>query len=72
MTFTATTALPYPHLERATAAMRAELRHRLADGGVREAPDWTRLAVEGPVEFTDNNGNTWFGYRATLETSQST
>ena len=67
MTFTATTALPYPHLERATAGLRAELRHKLLAADVVAAPDWARLTVEGPEEFADDRGRTWFGYWATLD-----
>src|SRR4051794_4828007 len=43
VTFTATTALPYPHLERATAGLRGELRQQLLQVGVTAAPDWTAL-----------------------------
>lgn len=67
MTFTATTALPYPHLERATAGLRAELRHRLIDAGILEAPDWSSLTVEGPQQFADERGHVWFGYWASLQ-----
>jgi hypothetical protein len=56
VTFTATTALPYPHLERATAGLRAELRHELVDGDVRELPDWSSLEIAGLVETTDGSG----------------
>jgi hypothetical protein len=68
--FTATTALPYPHLERATAGLRAELRQRLLVARHRDAPNWARLTVEGPEEFTDGTGRTWFGYWASLETPE--
>jgi hypothetical protein len=67
VTFTATTALPYPHFERATAGLRAELRHQLLTAGVTGTPDWSTLTVTGPEEFTDRNGNLWFGYWATLD-----
>lgn len=69
MTFTATTALPYPHLERATAGLRAELRNQLLVANVVAVLDWTRLTVEGPAEFTDDHGRVWFGYWATLDTT---
>jgi hypothetical protein len=54
VTFTATTALRYPHLERATAGLGAELRHRLLNARILEAPDWSHLS--GPQEFTDGHG----------------
>ena len=66
MTYTATTALPYPHLERATTGLRVALRHQLLPAGVVGAPDWATLTVDGPEEFTDGRGRTWFGYWATL------
>ena len=71
MTYTATTALPYPHLERATAGLRAALRHQLLAAGVVGAPDWFTLIVEGPEEFLDGRGQTWFGYWATLAPAAS-
>lgn len=69
VTFTATTALPYPHDERATAGLRAELRHQLLAAGVEGAPEWATLTVTGPEKFTDGRGQTWFGYWATLDTA---
>jgi hypothetical protein len=66
--YMATTALPYPYLERATAGLRAELRHLLLEARHPEAPDWARLTVQGPQEFADGTGRTWFGYWAALET----
>jgi hypothetical protein len=65
-TYSATTALPYPHLERATAGLRAELRHRLLAAEVDELPDWSTLEVRGPVEVLDGLGRTWFEYEATV------
>jgi hypothetical protein len=65
--YTATTALPYPHLKRATAGLRAELRHQLLAAGVVATPDWTTLAVAGPEQFTDERGRIWFGYQAMLD-----
>lgn len=64
MTYTATTALPYAHLERATAGLRAELRHQLAAG---KLADWSTLQVTGPAEVLDGYGRLWFEYRAILE-----
>jgi hypothetical protein len=40
VTVTVTAALPYPHLERATAGLRGELRRQLLAAGVVAAPDW--------------------------------
>ncbi len=60
--YAATTALPYPHLQRATAALRAELRRRAAEDG--ELPDWDTLAVTCLEETRDGRGPTWFEYRA--------
>ena len=60
----ATTALPYEHLDRATASLRAELRRQLLAVDVHEMPLWRTFAVTGPVEFTDLRGRTWFEYRA--------
>jgi hypothetical protein len=67
VTFTATTALPYPHFERATAGLSAELRRQMLAAGIDAAPDWSRLVVGGPQEFTDGRGVTRFGYWASLE-----
>ncbi len=39
MKFTATTVLPYEHLERVTTGLRAELRLQSTAAGVM--PDWT-------------------------------
>jgi hypothetical protein len=61
----ATTALPYPHRDRSTAGLRAELRHRAGDG----RPDWATFEVTGPVEVPDARGRVWFEYRATVGTS---
>jgi hypothetical protein len=72
VTFTATTALPYPDLERATAGLWTELRHQLLDAGVTNTPDWSGLTIEGPQEFADGNDTTWFGYWATLTTPEPT
>ena len=49
MKFTATAALPYEHLERATAGLRAELRRQLLAADVHEMPVWETFVVEGPV-----------------------
>ncbi|SFO37134.1 hypothetical protein SAMN05660359_02905 [Geodermatophilus obscurus] len=67
-TVEATTALPYPHAERATAGLRAALREQHPNG---EPPDWSKLVVTGPVEARDIRGRTWFHYRAALPVSSS-
>jgi hypothetical protein len=66
-TFTATAALPYEHLERATAGLRAERRQKLLHAGVHEMPMWDTFEVSGPHEFTDLRGRSWYEYRATVE-----
>lgn len=64
-TYSATTALPYPHLERATAGLRAELRHRLDVG---ELADWSTLEVTGPAEVPDGLQRVCYEYRASVDT----
>ena len=66
MTYRAETALPNEHLERATAGLRAELRHqRLAAGG-SGLIDWTTLTVTGPLEAVGASGRTWSCWSATV------
>jgi hypothetical protein len=65
--FSATAALPYEHLERATAGLRAELRRRLLAADVHDLPKWETFDVTGPSAFTDLRGRTWYEYRATVE-----
>jgi hypothetical protein len=62
--FTATTALPYAHAERAAAGLRAEVRRQLLEAG--ELADWATLEVTGPSEVPDGLGRTWFEYQATM------
>ena len=64
MTYRAVTALPYEHLERATAGLRAELRHQATVGGGQ--PDWSTFDVTGPERAPDARGTVWFEYRATV------
>jgi hypothetical protein len=66
-TFSARTALPYEHCERATAGLRAELRRQLLAADVHEMPQWATFHVTGPTELTDLRGRTWYEYRATVE-----
>ena len=65
-TFTASTALPYEHLEPATAGLRAELRQKALRANVHQMPMWDTFEVTGPHEFTDLRGRRWFEYRATV------
>lgn len=65
MTYRAVTALPYDHLERATAGLRGHLRLIAADDGV--TPDWSTLQVSGPTRSLDGRGHTWFEWIATVE-----
>ncbi len=69
VTVAATTALPYEHLERATAGLRAALRQKLLAVDVHQMPDWDAFTVTGPREFTDLRGRSWYEYRATVKTS---
>jgi hypothetical protein len=64
---TAVTALPYTHLERATAGLRASLRHQLLATSRHAFPAWETLTVDGPVQVTDVRGRVWFEYRASLD-----
>jgi hypothetical protein len=64
---TARAAYPYVDRERAAAGLRGELRlMALADGAT---PDWTTLAVEGPVEALGLHGRTWYEWTATVESA---
>src|SRR4051794_4985178 len=67
MTLMAMTALPYPHLDRATAALRAELRHQLLAADPHQLPDWHTLEVAGPIETTDVRGRISLEYRASVQ-----
>jgi hypothetical protein len=49
---TATTALPYPHLERATTGLRGALRQQLLAAGVVAAPDWSALRAVAKSSYT--------------------
>jgi len=67
--YSAVTALPYPHLERAEAGLHAGLRHRL---GMGEQADWTTLEASGPHPvLLGAQGRMWFEYRAALGARRS-
>jgi hypothetical protein len=65
--FSATAALPYEHLERTTAGLRAKLRRQVLAADVHAMPRWDTLTVTGPREFTDLRGRSWYEYEATVE-----
>ncbi len=60
-TYTARTALPYAHAERAAAGLRAQLRLQLPPA---ETADWATFTLSGPVEARDARGNVWHEYAA--------
>jgi hypothetical protein len=64
--FRATTVMPYEHLERATAGLRAELRRQLLAADVHEMPLWETFTVEGPFEIKDARGRVWYEARASV------
>ena len=66
-TFSASAALPYEHLELATAGLRAELRRQLLAADVQAMPRWETFTVTGSIEFTDLRGRLWYQYRAAVE-----
>ena len=66
-TFTASATLPYEHLERATAGLRAELARQLLAADVHAMPRWESFTVTGPRAFSDLRGRTWYEYRASVE-----
>lgn len=65
--FYASAMLPYEHLERATHGLRAQLRLQLLHADVHQMPAWETFEVTGPKHVTDARGQTWFEYRATIE-----
>ncbi len=68
MTFTATAAYPYDNFERATAGLRAALRHQLLVGGIRGLRVWDTFVVTGPTTTKDARGNIWFEWAGTVDT----
>ncbi len=69
--FSATAAVPYEHLERATAGISAELRRQILAADVQAIPRWETLTVSGSRKFTDLYGRIWYEYRATVESRPS-
>ena len=64
--FSASAALPYEHLERATAGLRAELRRQMLPADVHTLPAWETFTVTVPIHVTDMRGRTSYEYRATV------
>ena len=64
-TYTATSALPYPHLEGRWRDLEPSCSSKLATG---ELPDWARGAVTGPAEVIDARGRVWWEYQAEVNT----
>ena len=71
MIFTATAAYPHEHLERATAGLRAALRHQILAAGIRDLQVWNTFIVTGPIESTDRRGRAWYEYRATVDSRRA-
>ena len=75
MNYTATAAYPYEHLDRATAGLRAALRHQLLAAGVRGLQVWDTFVVTGPTTAKDppaaTPGFEWVG-TATPEPATTT
>ena len=64
-TYTATSALPYPHPERAKAGLCAQLQLQLGTG---ELPDWAKLRSPGPRRSPMPRGRVWWKYQAEVNT----
>ena len=64
--FTATAAYPYVNRDRATAAIRGQLRETVARAGAG-VPDCTTLIIEGPTEVEGLHRRVWFVWTATVE-----
>lgn len=65
--YEASVTLPFPDLERATAALRGALRLRAAyakDGP--QVPDWTTLIVTALDPGTDDHGRTWWRWSGSV------
>ncbi|MGY1712516.1 hypothetical protein ACI8AC_23695 [Geodermatophilus sp. SYSU D00758] len=64
-TYRAAAAYPYPNRERATSALRGQLRlMALAGGGTA---DWSTLTVQGPRKAPGFRGVCWYEWWATVE-----
>lgn len=66
MRYTAATALPYEHLERATAIIRRQIAQQIALNGLERPPEWSHLKITGPTEERDFYGRPWFWYSGTM------
>ena len=63
--YSTATALPYPHLDRATAGLRAMQRAQLAAG---DLADRAALVATSPVQVPDARERVWHEYRAEVHT----
>lgn len=66
-TYEATTALPYPHVMRASAGLRGALRRQIVDDGLLVMPDWSTFKVTFTNEAFDARGQILFQYRGSVE-----
>ncbi len=66
MIFSATAAYPYVDRDRATAALRGQLRETVAEAGAG-VPAWSTLVVDRPTESVGLHGRAWFFWTATVE-----
>lgn len=64
--------LPFSALDRATSALRGELRAARDEQALTEDPtrvlDWDTLVVDGPTVEVDPDGRSWFTYTAEVTT----
>lgn len=65
--YEARTTLPFNDLERATSALRGELRLQAAyaEAGP-QVPDWTTLVVTRLDDEIDHHGRTWWCWSGTV------
>lgn len=64
--YKARTALTEVNHDRATGAIRTELRRMVLSRGLSELPDWSTLRVIGPFEVFDDEGNIRYEYRGAV------
>src|SRR3954453_17240322 len=64
--YKARTALTEVNHDRATGAIRTELRRMVLTRGLSELPDWSTLRVIGPFEVFDDEGNIRYEYRGAV------